>query len=584
MYNNLGSPTTNATIAAGSGVTLAQIWDYKCRHHGETPDYFKDAETSEDSPSGANNLVTTKDVTSAGKGHKVNFRNSTGFYGEGKRAEALFTAVADFERTTLQEYPAYVNVYRNATAENEFTTETNAIRDEIENGIPQKLGAWLDRLKTETIDMRVRDTCHSSSQFTANSKGVPNLLSSDVLDVNNMLTVSGYLSTLGGRPAVVSKGKETVSKWVFGPTREVVTTLQAQSDYQTLWRQSNTGIEYILKGEIATIGNQIVRPYEVVNHDGNGAIGSARLPMAKLSQALNGAIFTAAISGTTMTVSAVTSGALAVGQTIQTNGASGVLANTVITALGTGSGGTGTYTVASQTVASQVMVSSSVAAAPVVYLGGAMNATNDTTKLYAKHFLGYAYTWLAGVSGEVLTNNPIIGGTDFSTTKYIMVVNPPNPAAGYTPNGVGFYSYTTGNDGNKITCVSQLASAASGSAVTSFGTGSVTTTLLASGGTSAGATFANAHPVDAMVYQCNFKGVPLGFTPVYGAGGILRPYGMHRMRRGMEKEEDGFMARTYLRSYFGTQLRQDAAGRTPSVGVIAHAVKFPHHVLPNVTA
>ena len=31
------------------------------------------------------------------------------------------------------------------------------------------------------------------------------------------------------------------------------------------------------------------------------------------------------------------------------------------------------------------------------------------------------------------------------------------------------------------------------------------------------------------------------------------------------------------------QLRKDNLLRTPSVGCIAHAVKFAHHVLPNVT-
>ena len=60
--------------------------------------------------------------------------------------------------------------------------------------------------------------------------------------------------------------------------------------------------------------------------------------------------FTAAITGTTMTVTAVGSGTVAVGQQIT---GTGVTAGTVITALGTGTGGTGTYTVsASQTVAS----------------------------------------------------------------------------------------------------------------------------------------------------------------------------------------------------------------------------------------
>ena len=62
------------------------------------------------------------------------------------------------------------------------------------------------------------------------------------------------------------------------------------------------------------------------------------------------AVVTGSISGSTLTVSAVTSGTLYVGQTIS---GTGVTAGTTITALGTGTGGTGTYTVsAAQTVAS----------------------------------------------------------------------------------------------------------------------------------------------------------------------------------------------------------------------------------------
>lgn len=58
---------------------------------------------------------------------------------------------------------------------------------------------------------------------------------------------------------------------------------------------------------------------------------------------------TGSISGTTLTISAVTSGQLGIGSEIS---GTGVTAGTVITALGTGLGGTGTYTVASQTVSS----------------------------------------------------------------------------------------------------------------------------------------------------------------------------------------------------------------------------------------
>ena len=67
------------------------------------------------------------------------------------------------------------------------------------------------------------------------------------------------------------------------------------------------------------------------------------------------AVFTASITGTTMTVSAVTSGTIYVGCLIT---GTGVTANTTITALGTGTGGVGTYTVSqSQTVVSTTITS-----------------------------------------------------------------------------------------------------------------------------------------------------------------------------------------------------------------------------------
>jgi hypothetical protein len=67
------------------------------------------------------------------------------------------------------------------------------------------------------------------------------------------------------------------------------------------------------------------------------------------------ATFTGSISSTTLTVTAVASGTLAVGQLIS---GTGVTSGTTITGLGTGSGSTGTYTVStSQTVASTTITS-----------------------------------------------------------------------------------------------------------------------------------------------------------------------------------------------------------------------------------
>jgi hypothetical protein len=76
----------------------------------------------------------------------------------------------------------------------------------------------------------------------------------------------------------------------------------------------------------------------------NGTL-TASAPVLDLSQTWDSAtaVFTGSISTTTLTVTAVTSGTIAVGMELTSSGT--ISGNTSITALGTGTGGTGTYTV-----------------------------------------------------------------------------------------------------------------------------------------------------------------------------------------------------------------------------------------------
>lgn len=115
-------------------------------------------------------------------------------------------------------------------------------------------------------------------------------------------------------------------------------------------------------GDFLTVGTGSGRK-SLVNSDGGVEItgnqlfsgtGAIQLPVGTTAQQPDAA-FTASITGTTLTVTAVSSGTLAVGQYVL---GTGVTAGTTITALGTGTGGAGTYTVsASQTVGSVSMTS-----------------------------------------------------------------------------------------------------------------------------------------------------------------------------------------------------------------------------------
>jgi hypothetical protein len=105
-------------------------------------------------------------------------------------------------------------------------------------------------------------------------------------------------------------------------------------------------------------------------------------PLRQYPQSVNNTIFTGSISGTTLTVTGVTSGVIAVGDVIS---GTGVTANTIIVALGTGTGGLGTYTLdTSQT---------------------ALSTTISTN--------GYIYNQEVGVDDDVYPMESYISSSDF---------------------------------------------------------------------------------------------------------------------------------------------------------------------------
>jgi hypothetical protein len=129
-----------------------------------------------------------------------------------------------------------------------------------------------------------------------------------------------------------------------------------------------------------------------------------RIPVGTTAQRPDAA-FTASISGTTMTVTAVASGTLAVGQTV--NG-TGVTTNTTITALGTGTGSTGTYTVSS----SQTVSSSSLTSARVGYIR--YNSTNSEFEGYN----GSVWGQLGGGATGGGNDKVFIENSQIVTTSY----------------------------------------------------------------------------------------------------------------------------------------------------------------------
>jgi hypothetical protein len=134
---------------------------------------------------------------------------------------------------------------------------------------------------------------------------------------------------------------------------------------------NNTAVSFSTTGALPT-GITANAPYYVYNRTSTTYNLSTTAGVAQTATITAGATFTGSISGTTLTVTAVTGGVINVGQVISGTGITG---GTSITALGTGAGGLGTYTVSvSQTVASTTITA---VATPGVITVATAPANND---------------------------------------------------------------------------------------------------------------------------------------------------------------------------------------------------------------
>jgi hypothetical protein len=142
------------------------------------------------------------------------------------------------------------------------------------------------------------------------------------------------------------------------------------------------------------------------------------------------AVFTGSTSGTTLTVASVSSGTLSVGQSLY---GVGVLAETVITALGSGSGGIGTYTInRSQTVATSVLNSAAVGAVVTATIAGTVLTVSAVTSgvLHVGQTIQGAGVTLGTIITALGTGSGGIGTYTLSVASTV--------AAGVTMYGLNF--------------------------------------------------------------------------------------------------------------------------------------------------
>ena len=257
--------------------------------------------------------------------------------------------------------------------------------------------------------------------FRINGDGV----SAD-FDTSNLTATRGYaLPNASGTLAL--NPMTTAGDIVVGGTSGAPARLALGTASQQLRVNSGaTGLEYFTPAAAfdpaspGAIGGTTAAAGTFTTLTANNGTLTASAPVLDLAQTWNNsAVFTGSISGTTLTVTAVTSGTIAVGMELTSSGT--ITAGTRITALGTGTGGTGTYTVS----ASQTQGSATLTGRPI-FTAMLVNAT-DTSSGASSNLLdlqtGGVSRFAVRKSGAVVAGGLSISSGETTTPIRVTISN-----------------------------------------------------------------------------------------------------------------------------------------------------------------
>lgn len=288
MAITYASPNTGDSLkkANGGGLTPQQLWKKGVEIFEQTHDFFQQFEGKS-----RRSMIVTETDTSKGRGHKITFKNMSGFYGRGKSGEEIFESSDDYEKLNTGEYELAVDFLRNSSRWTVRTEEEMGMRGEIVNRIPEQLGEWMGREKTDRLFMMFNKKGGAGNYVYANGKGNADALTSDdVLDWDEIIVLKTQMERMGGKAALMGKQKngQPLFRNNVIATSDALFSLELDPNFKQVMREATTrGAQNVLiEGGYTDVRGQAIRQYVPIDHDGAGPVGSPINPKALVGEAI----------------------------------------------------------------------------------------------------------------------------------------------------------------------------------------------------------------------------------------------------------------------------------------------------------
>ena len=287
MASYIANSNLTSTLAAQNANFVPLLWKKGAELSEQNEDYWQEFEGK-----GLKSPIRVETDFAKDAGQTIYFRTREGLYNDGVIGDEL---IGDgVEQWVVGAYSLSVDYIRHAVRRNQRTEDQTALRAEIEEGVNTDLGEWLGRKKTKHLSMMMRENLDATSQVFASADGssktsMDDLKSADVVSIDGIINWGQILKTKGGLPADISRDRDNpIPAYIVSSTGEALVSLKTASDYKQAQREANTrGTDNVIfKGGFTRIDGHVIKEYNPIDHAGQGAIGSAQNPKAKLGIAI----------------------------------------------------------------------------------------------------------------------------------------------------------------------------------------------------------------------------------------------------------------------------------------------------------
>lgn len=264
-----------------------KVWQKTVDVFDQSEDFYKEFEGK-----AGNSLIVVKEDTTKGRGQEVVFTNLSGLYKEPHHGDDQFEDGTHFEKLRISDYSLTVDWLRHAVRYTRRAEEKMGLRGELNSRVPDELGKWMGRQKTEKLQMMFRERIPAANLvFAGSATSIDNITRTDTVSFDDIQALGYVMKPKGGQPAMVGREQGTgrpVHSYCFVSTSEALLGLKQDPVYRQAQRDAaqRGPINYIFKGGYSAVDGHVIKEFNPIDHDGVGAIGSPQNPKAELGIAL----------------------------------------------------------------------------------------------------------------------------------------------------------------------------------------------------------------------------------------------------------------------------------------------------------